>query len=116
MGERGQDRGLLRPTDGLSERRSEGSFVTEFNDWVFDAARQPGEVGIVRHEGDASADSQYNSQYWGYHLIYFVGDNEPAWMGTVRSTLAGEAEHEWLHELSEQYETALAAGADHIGK
>ena len=103
-------------TGGLYERRSEGSFVTEFNDWVFDAARQPGEVGIVRHEGDASADSQYNSQYWGYHLIYFVGDNEPTWMGTVRSTLAGEAEHEWLHELSEQYEIAQAGGADYIGK
>ena len=103
-------------TGGLYERRSDGSFVTEFNDWVFDAARQPGEVGIVRHEGDASTHSQYNPQYWGYHLIYFVGDNEPAWMGSVRSALAGEAQHEWLHELSEQYEIAQADGANYIGK
>ncbi len=103
-------------TGGLYERRSEGSFVTEFNDWVFDAARQPGETGIVRHEGDASAHSQYNPQYWGYHLIYFVGDNEPAWMGSVRSTMASDAQHDWLHELTEQYEIAQSDGANYIGK
>lgn len=99
-------------TGGLYDRRSPGSFVTEFNDWVFDDARQPGEVGLVQHEGDVS---QSNS-YWGYHLIYFVGENEPAWMGTVRSTLANEAQHEWQHELTEQQPAVLAGGASHLGK
>ena len=99
-------------TGGLYERRSPGSFVTEFNDWVFDDARQPGEVGLVQHEGDVN---QSNS-YWGYHLIYFVGENEPAWMGTARSTLAEDAHHEWQHELTDQQPAVLAGGASHLGK
>ena len=37
--------------------------VTNFNDWCYDAARQPGDTGIV--------ESPY-----GYHVMYFVADSE----------------------------------------
>ena len=37
--------------------------VTNFNDWIFDASRKPGDTGIVESD-------------YGYHIIYFVGDNK----------------------------------------
>lgn len=64
---------------GLYEDVHVGDMVTEFNDWCFDPARQPGDSGII--------ETQY-----GYHVMYYVGnDNEETWKETVRSTLATEA-------------------------
>jgi len=101
-------------TGGLYERNTEGRFVAEFNDWVFDASRKPGDVGLVKH---AAADSDSNSsKYWGYHLIYMVGDNEPVWMGTARDSLTSDAVSTWLEELMAGYATELADGADELGR
>ncbi|MBO4837749.1 MAG: peptidylprolyl isomerase [Lachnospiraceae bacterium] len=41
----------------------EGQMVQTFNDWCFDAARKPGDHGIV--------DTEYGS-----HMMYFIGRNE----------------------------------------
>lgn len=99
-------------TGGLYERSYDGQFVPEFNDWVFDSARKTGDVGLVQHEGDESS----SSAYWGYHLIYYVGENEPVWMGTVRSTLASDAQDTWLHELTESLPASLSGGASYLGR
>ena len=50
-------------TGGLYEDIYPGQMVTNFNDWCFDEARQPGDHGIVETE-------------YGYHIMYFVGDSE----------------------------------------
>ena len=99
-------------TGGLYERRYDGYFAPEFNDWVFDSSRQPGDVGVVQH----SAEDGSTSGYYGYHLIYFVGENEPVWKGTVRSTLANEAETEWADGIFANYPTAELGGAKYLGK
>ena len=99
-------------TGGLYERNTEGYFVPEFNDWVFDAARKSGDVGMVQH----SAEEGAASGYYGYHLIYYVGENEPVWMGTARNSLASEAQQAWVDELTAGYATALADGANYLGK
>lgn len=99
-------------TGGLYERNTEGYFVAEFNDWVFDSSRKPGDVGMVQH----SAEEGATSGYYGYHLIYYVGENEPVWMGTARNALASEAQQTWMDEVSANYPTALTAGADYLGK
>ncbi len=99
-------------TGGLYERSKENDFVPEFNDWVFDASRQHGDVGMVQH----SAEEGATSGYYGYHLIYYVGENEPVWMGTVRDTLATAARNEWRDGLIAGYPTAELDGAGYLGK
>lgn len=98
---------------GLYERNYDGTFVSEFNDWVF-GSRQHGDVGMVQHEGDPT-DTR-TTPYWGYHLIYYVGENEPVWMGTVRSTLADTARGEWRDGIFANYPTAELGGAKYLGK
>ncbi len=99
-------------TGGLYERNSEGYFVPEFNDWVFDSSRQPGEVDMVQHVAAEGA----SSGYYGYHLIYYVGENEPVWKGTARNTLASTALTEWLDTLVQGYAANLEGGADNLGR
>ena len=98
-------------TGGLYEGAYDGFFVTEFNDWVFDAGRRTGDVsGPIRHEGDPEKGG-----YWGYHLIYYVGENEPTWKLSVRSTLTAEALTDWIEGLKGNYQAALTDGAGKIG-
>ena len=97
---------------GLYQRRYDGYFVSEFNDWVFDSSRKAGEVGLVQHVGEEGA----TSGYWGYHLIYFVGENEPVWMGSIRDTMAGEAQNTWVDGLTANFPAALLGGTDYVGK
>lgn len=99
-------------TGGLYERSYNGGFTTEFNDWVFDSSRGYGDVGLVQH---VAGDSDRN-KYYGYHLIFYIGENEPVWMGTVRSTLSQTAYQEWVDGLTEGYPTAQLDGAKYFGK
>ena len=48
---------------GLYEKVYPGQMVTNFNDWLYDADRKVGDTDIIETE-------------YGYHIIFFVGDNE----------------------------------------
>ncbi|MBD5134227.1 MAG: hypothetical protein HDT38_07145 [Clostridiales bacterium] len=96
-------------TGGLYERVYEGWAVSEFNDWVFGASHQPGDVGLVQHNEEGGS-------YYGYHLIYYVKENEPVWMGTVRNTMANTALTEWTDGLTAAYPPAQTNGANYLGK
>ena len=61
---------------GLYEGVAPGQMVQAFNDWCFDAARRPGDTGIVQTG-------------YGYHVMYFVGTHE-AWYAAVRETVQNE--------------------------
>ena len=98
-------------TGGLYERISPtDSYVTEFLDWIFTDGRQAGDTGIIQHVADDPS-----SGYYGYHIMYLAGDNEPIWMGTARASLADAERDDWMLELSSHYEASLTSGADHIG-
>ena len=61
--------------------------VTAFNDWCFDAARQPGDTGIVETT-------------YGYHIMYYVGDDEfVKWQAQVAEKLQSDAYDEWSESL-----------------
>ncbi len=98
---------------GLAERLSSSNtaLAPEFKEWTF-ADRQPGDSGVIQH---SAADSD-NNKYWGYHLMFYVGENEPVWMGTARDALAGEAQESWFDELSEAFPTTQLSGANYFGK
>ena len=89
-----------------------GSFVSELDAWLYDSSRQPGDVAMIQH----SAEEGATSGYYGYHLIYYVGENEPVWMGTARKALAEAAEDEWVESLTANYPTAELSGAKYFGK
>lgn len=64
---------------GLYEEVNVGEMVEAFNDWCFDAARKPGDTGIVETE-------------YGYHIMYYVGnDHDETWKTTVKTALSNEA-------------------------
>ena len=86
-------------------------YVTEFLDWIFTDGRKAGDTGIIQHDpGDVT------SGYWGYHFMYLVGDNEPLWMRESRKGLAADDLNDWVEGLEANYKTALAGGADAIGR
>lgn len=78
--------------------------VEEFNDWIFDEARQVGDVEIVKTE-------------YGQHLMYFVGEGLPAWKATIVDALLTERYEALEEENAAKYtvtenETAISAIVD----
>ena len=72
---------------GLYTGVQPGTMVPEFNDWCFDASRKPGDTGIVYGT---------NGNYQGYHIMYYSGDNVPAWELTVEENLRNEDTNNWI--------------------
>ncbi|MDO5444060.1 MAG: peptidylprolyl isomerase [Eubacteriales bacterium] len=78
---------------GLYDDVMEGQMVTEFNDFCFDEARKSGDTAIVYGE---------SGSYAGYHVMYFVGEGDPADNETGRSYILSERLNEWVAELAEK--------------
>ena len=79
---------------GIYKNIKRGEMVTEFEDWCFDEARQPGDTGIIK------------TQY-GYHIMYFVGDGEAVTTGTdsIKATLFRKAFDDYMESLNPEYDT-----------
>ena len=79
--------------DGSSfyENVTEGTMVTEFNDWIFDEARVEGDTDVVK------------TQY-GYHVMYFVGEGVPTWKADAAESLVSTYMEEYGTGLQEKYE------------
>ena len=76
-------------TGGLYEKVFPGQMVKNFNDWCFDAERKAGDVELVETE-------------YGWHIIYFVGDNEMNYRDfMVSNTMRNEDVAEWHEALTE---------------
>ena len=84
---------------GLYENVPKGQMVEEFDSWIYDPARQPGDVDIIE-------DSTYN----GYHLMYFVGAGDTYQKVLARNKLAGDAMSAFNESLTAdlQYDTLFA--------
>ena len=78
-------------TGGLYEQVYQGQMVTEFNDWCFDPARQTGDTGIIHNEST------------GYHVMYFVGYDQPYWEVQVSADLVNDAVDTFYEEKTEGY-------------
>ena len=76
---------------GLYEQVYQGQMVTEFNDWCFDPARQTGDTGIIHNEST------------GYHVMYFVGYDQPYWEIQVSADLVNDAVDTFYEEKTEGY-------------
>ncbi len=74
---------------GLYESIEKGKMVAPFENWIYDEARQTGDVEIIMTD-------------YGWHIMYFVKQHEePAWKISVRESLGTDA--------YEEYEAGIAA-------
>lgn len=63
--------------DGLYEGvMNDGKYVKAFTDWSIDAARKPGDTGIVETE-------------YGYHIMYYVKSTGTKWETAIRTAISG---------------------------
>ena len=90
---------------GLYTKILKGQMVTEFNDWCFDPARKTGDTGIVYNEGS----------YTGYHVMYFVGEDIPAWQVSVENALISSDYAAWLESLVTSADAQLLDGMSSVG-
>lgn len=74
----------------LYENVKKDEMVKEFNDWIFDAARNVGDTDVVKTD-------------YGYHVMYFVGDGKPEWFANTLDTIVSEKNTKALEALTEEF-------------
>ena len=83
------DDGGSNTNGGLYEDIYKGQMVENFDAWVFDADRQAGDHGIIETE-------------LGYHIMYFVGEQENTYRELlIENTLRAADLEEWYSVLVE---------------
>lgn len=83
-------------TGGLYELVFMNEMVDPVNDWLFDEARQPGDVGIVTND---------DLNYTGSHILYFVGEDDLTYaQAQADSALRNEAYTTWIQALMDACE------------
>lgn len=92
-----------KESEGLYENVYRGQMVETFDEWCFDAARLPGDVGVLKTD-------------YGYHLIYFVGEGDDYYAKAIGDKIRGEAYASWIEGLTSPYEAvekpAMARGCN----
>lgn len=87
---------------GLYENVYKGQMVEAFEDWCFDAARKVGDTGIVETP-------------YGYHVMYFVGENGPYWQTQVTNVMMNNDHTAWLEALVADVQVEELSGIKHVG-
>lgn len=91
---------------GLYENvSSQSGFIADFTNWAIDPARKVGDTGLVKNTGSSTK---------GWHIMYFVGQNEPVWKGEARAAIAGEDTAEWLDGLVEAAEVTRLDALENV--
>ena len=80
-------------------------FITDFTNWCLDSSRQPGDTGLVKNTGSSTQ---------GWHIMYFVGWNDPTWKVTAKNALASEATKEWTSGLYADVEAERGSGIQYV--
>lgn len=91
---------------GLYEEVIKEYMVEEFNDFIFDPARMPGDTGIVYGN---------NGSYAGYHIIYFVGEGDNLRQSIAESQMRDEDYDAAVSALVDGYKIAEGAGIRFTG-
>ena len=76
--------------------------VTNFNDWCFDASRKTGDTDIVETN-------------FGYHIMYFVGEDLPYWRVRVTNTMTNNDLNDWVASLQQEYTVTEGSGMKYVG-
>lgn len=87
-GEYSEDPGS-KSVGGLYTGVTQGYMVEEFNDWIFDEARKPGDYGLIKTS-------------IGYHIMYFSGSEE-IWYTQAKKALLSEMSGALLEDALEKW-------------
>ncbi len=81
---------------GLYENISRGDMVAEFNDWIFDESRNPGDHAIVK------------TSSYGWHIMYFEGESDRlVWQSAAEKALQEKAFEEAKAAAVEKYAVSV---------
>ena len=83
------------------------SWDPNFLDWSLDPARQSGDTGLVKNESSAIQ---------GWHIMYFVGWDDPAWACKVQDPWKDEDVSEWVASLTEGMEASRGSGMSYVAE
>ena len=82
---------------GLYEAVYDGRMVASVNDWLFDESRKAGDTGLVETE-------------YGWHVMYFVGENDERWHVNIENTLRSNQIEEKVTALTDALEVKDSKG------
>lgn len=85
--EHSEDTGSAQDGGLIADITANGQYVKNFEAWSMDTARKAGDTGIVETE-------------YGYHIMYFVSNNGPAWKGEIREKLQETKLTEYFESLA----------------
>jgi len=92
---------------GLYEQVSSASgFIADFANWATDPERKAGDTGLVKNTGSSTK---------GWHIMYFVGQNDALWQIEAESALANEEGTKWLEGLVEAADVTRLDGLKNVG-
>ena len=86
----------------ITDIYSGSGYVSTFTDWALDAARRPGDTGIVQNTG---------SSVKGWHIMYFVGrDGAPVWKLTAKTAMENNDYTTWQNAAKEKVSYTTSFG------
>lgn len=92
---------------GLYENTVKGSFVEEYNNFIYANGRKAGDVAVVYGE---------STTYKGYHLVYFVGNGVPYSETSERSSELTAVVDPQIEEIASSYEAIVGKTMNLVGK
>lgn len=81
----------------ISGISASSTYVDSFKNWALDPARKTGDTDLV--------ESSY-----GWHIMYYVANGDPAWKQTALSAMSQEDFTEWQTAATEGYEPSTGLG------
>ncbi len=109
LAEEHSDDGGSNTKGGKYQYVYKGQMVANFDAWIFDSSRKPGDVGMVENSGD-------DATYYGWHLIYFEKEEEPYWKGAAIEAKQQNDHSEWLTALTDATTAEVADGMQYVGE
>lgn len=91
---------------GLLNVGASSGYVDTFADWALDSSRKEGDTGIVQNTG---------SSVKGWHIMYFVGWDDPEWKQNAESALRTQDVNQWQTEVFGGYAAENASGLRYVG-
>ena len=86
----------------ITDIYSGSGYVSTFTDWALDAARQPGDTGIVQNTG---------SSVKGWHIMYCVGrDGDPVWKLTAKTAMENNDYTDWQNAAKDKVSYTTSFG------
>ena len=92
---------------GLYSRVEKGQMFDDFDAWIFDEARQPGDTALVENPQDGQQ---------GWHVIYFQSWEPAVWEYNADGNIRSQRLSDWLEEAVEGMEAVQADGIRYVGE